>query len=264
MGSFSKIEWTTHTFNPWWGCTKVSDGCKFCYAEALSNRYGYSFWGPKNPRRVMSENHWLEPAKWDAEAARLGVRYRVFCASMADVFEDDAPVGQLARLWSVIRETPNLDWQLLTKRPHLIEDKLPADWGDGYANVWLGASVEDDRVLERIEHLAAVPAVVHFLSVEPLIGPIDELPLGNIQWVIVGGESGPKARPLSEEWVRSIHRQCCAAHVPFFFKQWGGVNKKKAGRTLDGLTYDEMPVERNTVDVAASSACQLAVIFDTT
>jgi len=260
MGSFSRIEWTTHTFNPWWGCTKVSDGCKFCYAEALSKRYGYTFWGPKNPRRVMSENHWREPLRWDIEAARQGVRSRVFCASMADVFEDDAPTGQLARLWELIQETPNLDWQLLTKRPHLIASKLPKDWGAGYANVWLGTSIEDDRVLERVEHLAAVPSVVHFLSVEPLIGPIDDLPLGNIQWVIVGGESGPKARPMNVEWVQSIHRQCRAAHVPFFFKQWGGVNKKKAGRMLDGRTYDEMPFGHAAPASSQRRTCELVVL----
>jgi protein gp37 len=155
MGGFSKIEWTTHTFNPWWGCTKVSDGCKFCYAEGL-----------------------------------------------------------------------------------------PADWGRGYPNVWLGTSVEDSRVLARIGHLAAVPSLVRFLSVEPLIGPIEHLPLAGINWVIVGGESGPKARPMKKDWVQSIHRQCREAHVPFFFKQWGGPNKKKTGRHLDGEVYDEMPAER--------------------
>lgn len=246
MGSFSKIEWTTHTFNPWWGCTKVSDGCKFCYAETLSNRYGYDFWGPKKPRRLMSDQHWQAPLRWNAEAEREGTRYRVFCASMADVFEERAPEGQLDRLWDLIRRTPNLDWQLLTKRPHLIAEKLPVDWGDGYANVWLGTSIEDERVLDRVQHLTAVPSVVRFLSVEPLIGPIRRLPLVGIDWVIVGGESGVGARPMKREWVLDIHQQCRQARVAFFFKQWGGPNKKKAGRELEGQCYNEMPGTRPT------------------
>lgn len=246
MGAYSKIEWTTHTFNPWWGCTKVSDGCKFCYAEALSKRYGHSFWGPLADRRLMSDQHWRQPQQWNAEAARAGERYRVFCASMADVFDERAPAGQLERLWDVIRATPYLDWQLLTKRPHRIAESLPGDWGDGYENVWLGTSVEDSKVLHRIDHLIETPAVVHFLSVEPLIGPIGRLPLGDIEWVIVGGESGPKARPIEIEWVRDIQRQCAEAEqeVAFFFKQWGGVNKKKAGRELDGTTFDALPARR--------------------
>jgi protein gp37 len=241
MGFNSKIEWTTHTFNPWWGCTKVSDGCKFCYAALLSNRYGHDVWGPGKPRRLMSDNHWLGPLKWNAEAERQGVRYRVFCASMADIFEEEAPAGQLDRLWQLIRQTPNLDWQLLTKRPHRIAHNLPEDWGEGYDNVWLGTSVEDEQVIDRIPHLVAVPAIVHFLSLEPLIGPLCNLPLKSIDWVIVGGESGPGARPMNKSFVLDIRRQCRAAGVAFFFKQWGGVNKLKAGRLLQGRFYNEMP-----------------------
>jgi len=247
MGSYSKIEWTTHTFNPWWGCTKVSDGCKFCYAETLSNRYGHDVWGPKKNRRLMSDQHWQGPLRWNREAERLGTRYQVFCASMADVFEEHAPEGQLERLWSLIRQTPSLDWQLLTKRPHRIAESLPNDWGSGYSNVWLGTSIEDERVLERVEHLAGVPALVRFLSVEPLIGPIRHLPLGGMDWVIVGGESGARARPLKKEWVIDIRRQCGEAHVAFFFKQWGGPNKKKMGRELEGSYYNEMPRRRVAV-----------------
>lgn len=244
MGFNSNIEWTTHTFNPWWGCTKVSDGCKFCYAEALSKRYGQDVWGPGKKRRVMSDSHWQTPLKWNADAARHGVRHRVFCASMADVFEEHAPQDQRLRLWDLVRETPNLDWQILTKRPHLIQANLPDDWGQGYRNVWLGASVEDVRVLQRIEYLTAVPAIVRFLSLEPLIGPLNNLPLSGIHWAIVGGESGPKARPMQEDWVLDIQQQCRAAEVAFFFKQWGGVNKKKSGRLLGGRFYDEMPATR--------------------
>ena len=244
MGFNSRIEWTTHTFNPWWGCTKVSEGCRYCYAEALSNRYGHSVWGPGRPRRLMSDAHWKAPVVWDADARRAKVRHRVFCASMADVFEEHAPTGQLERLWELIRGTPNLDWQLLTKRPHRIMESLPKDWGSGYTNVWLGTSVEDSRVIARIHELSAVPAVVRFLSLEPLLGPIPDLPLKGIDWAIVGGESGPNARPIEREWVYEIRRQCRAAGVPFFFKQWGGINKKKTGRILSGRIYNEMPRPR--------------------
>jgi protein gp37 len=246
MGFNSSIEWTTHTFNPWWGCTKVSDGCRHCYAEALSNRYGHSVWGAGKPRRLMSDAHWQAPLVWDADAKRTGRRARVFCASMADVFEEQAPPGQLARLWDLIKLTPNLDWQLLTKRPHRIAESVPSDWAKGYSNVWLGTSVEDHRVINRVRELSAVPAVVRFLSVEPLLGPIRRLPLRGIDWIIVGGESGPNARPIEAEWVFDIRRQCRTAGVAFFFKQWGGVNKKKSGRTLSGRIYNEMPKPRRS------------------
>jgi protein gp37 len=244
MAFNSSIEWTTHTFNPWWGCTKVSEGCRFCYAEALSNRYGHSVWGPGRPRRLMSDAHWQSPLLWDADAQKRGMRSQVFCASMADVFDEEAPVGQLARLWNLIRLTPNLDWQLLTKRPHRISQCLPHDWENGYHNVWLGTSVEDQRVISRIAHLTKIPAIVRFLSIEPLLGPIPNLPLEGIDWIIVGGESGPHARPVQPQWVFEMRRQCRAAGVAFFFKQWGGVNKKKAGRVLSGRIYNEMPKVR--------------------
>ncbi|PWT80557.1 MAG: hypothetical protein C5B58_11335 [Acidobacteria bacterium] len=254
MAFNSKIEWTTHTFNPWWGCSKVSEGCRFCYAEALSNRYGHDVWGPGKPRRMMSDAHWEAPLFWDADAKRRKKRERVFCASMADVFEEAAPVGQLDRLWNLIRSTPNLDWQLLTKRPHRILESLPSDWNDGYHNVWVGTSVEDQRVISRVRHLKTVPAVVRFLSVEPLLGPIPNLPLDGIDWIIVGGESGPHARPIEAAWVLDIRRQCRAARVPFFFKQWGGVNKKKAGRMLSGRMYSEMPTVRPTASLDRQAA----------
>ena len=245
MGFESKIEWTTHTFNPWWGCTKVSEGCRFCYAKSLSNRFGYDVWGRERPRRLMSDSYWEQPTKWNRVAEETGERPRVFCASMADVFDEEAPDGQRERLWHIIRQTPMLDWQLLTKRPHLMEEYLPDDWGTfGYPNVWLGTSVEDQRVLARIEHLIRVPAVVHFLSVEPLIGPIPNLQLEGVNWVIVGGESGPGARPIEPEWVDDIKNQCDSHHVAFFFKQWGGVNKKATGREINGQTYNAFPTPR--------------------
>lgn len=241
MGFNSSIEWTTHTFNPWWGCTKVSDGCKHCYAETLSRRWGHDNWGPTKSRRLMSDAHWDEPFRWNREAVETRIRPRVFCASMADVFDERAPEGQRERLWDLIRSTPNLDWQILTKRPQLIQDNLPGDWNQGYANVWLGTSVEDQRVVHRIEQLRQVPAVVRFLSLEPLIGPLVNLPLHGIHWAIVGGESGHGARPMAPSWVTDIREQCATSGVAFFFKQWGGVNKNKNGRELEGRFYDELP-----------------------
>jgi protein gp37 len=241
MAELSKIEWTTHTFNPWWGCTKVSDGCKFCYAETLARRYGNDVWGVGKARRTFGEKHWAEPLKWNKAARESGKRAQVFCASMADDFDPAGPAEEREKLWELIRNTPYLDWQLLTKRPEKITRYLPEDWNDGYPNVWLGTSVEDERVIQRVSTLAAVPAVVHFLSCEPLIGPLENLPLENIQWVIVGGESGPRSRPMAKAWVESIRRQCREASVPFFFKQWGGTRKKLTGRTLNGRTYDALP-----------------------
>jgi protein gp37 len=241
MATDSTIEWTTHTFNPWWGCTKVSDGCKFCYAEAIARRYGNDVWGRNKIRRTFGDKHWAEPLRWNSAAQKAGVRAQVFCASMADVFDPEGPEEERERLWSLIRNTPDLDWQILTKRPEKIECFLPDDWAEGYPNVWLGTSVEDVRVIDRIEILSAIPAVVHFLSCEPLIGPLEDMPLENIQWVIVGGESGPRSRPMAKSWVDSIRLQCSAANVPFFFKQWGGMRKKENGRMLNGRTYDALP-----------------------
>ena len=247
MAQNSSIEWTSHTFNPWWGCTKISDGCKFCYAEAIANRYGQNVWGPTAQRRTFGDKHWSEPLKWNEDARRSGTRARVFCASMADVFDERAPDEERQKLWELIRCTPFLNWQILTKRPQLIVDFLPDDWNDGYDNVWMGTSVADERVVHRIEELVSVPAVVHCLSLEPLLGPLENLPLGDIEWVIVGGESGPKSRPMRQEWVEDIRLQCFNNQVPFFFKQWGGFRKKENGRSLNGQTYDEMPTSAQFV-----------------
>ncbi len=241
MAQDSKIEWTDATFNPWWGCTKVSDGCKFCYAQSIANRFGHEIWGAGATRRTFGENHWREPLRWNRRAGESGKRLRVFCASMADVFDPEAPDEERKRLWQLVGETPHLDWQILTKRPQLIAENLPHDWGEGYANVWLGTSVEDERVMNRIQALTDVPAIVHFLSLEPLIGPLPNVSLDCIEWAIVGGESGPGARPMNAQWVEEIRLQCEAQNVPFFFKQWGGVRKKQTGRELNGRFYDEMP-----------------------
>lgn len=275
----SSIEWTDHTFNPWWGCIKVSPGCEHCYAETLSNRYGHKVWGPAKTtdRRMMSDNYWRQPIKWDRLAQVSGQRKRVFCASMADVFEHHPQVGEARNdLFSLIRMTPNLDWLLLTKRPENIEQMVPESWLDApVPNVWYGTSCEDQqRADERIPHLLNVPARVRFLSCEPLLGPIKLDPWNGghtgIDWVIAGGESGPGARPMSITWARSLRDQCVAAGVAFHFKQWGQftpyyeavdpaagklimseyprgtmkrVGKHAAGRLLDGREWNQLPTE---------------------
>lgn len=239
----SKIEWTDHTFNPWWGCLKVSPGCAHCYADSQAKRYGFDIWGPAatTDRRTFGDTHWAQPGKWNKAAERAGRRARVFCASMADVFENHPTANaQRPRLWDVIRATPNLDWLLLTKRPQNIAQMLPTDWGQGWANVWLGTSVEDQqRADERIPVLLSVPAPVRFLSCEPLLGPVEMRPEWvlprfaaddpryyaaggrGVDWVIVGGESGPGARPMSSAWARGLRDQLTKYGVAYFFKQWG-------------------------------------------
>lgn len=256
----TKIEWTDYSFNPWHGCQRVSPGCENCYAETFNKfRHGGSgpHWGPQAPRRFFGDAHWNEPLKWNRDAEAAGMRQRVFCASMADVFEDrEDLVEPRNRLWRLIHETPHLDWQLLTKRPQNIREMLPGrtsapDWYAGWPNVWLGTTVEDQkRADERIPHLMRVPAAVRFLSMEPLLegvdlrnmlrrGPLtlDALtpgigrvergfmtefdPNASIGWVIVGGESGAGARPMRLEWARSIVEQCKAAGVACFVKQLG-------------------------------------------
>ena len=268
----SRIEWTTHTFNPWWGCVKVSPACKHCYAESWAKRVGKDVWGIGAERRFFGDKHWAEPLRWNTAAAAEGERPRVFCASMADVFEDRRDLDQWRdRLWGLIAATPNLDWLLLTKRPDLVSRLTP--WGDDWpSNVWIGTTVEDqDLADERLPELAVLPAAVRFISAEPLLGPVD---LGRwahaIDWVITGGESGPKARPTSPSWFRSLLNQCMAADIPFHFKQWGdwapgqGINlakaraapaedgttmlrvgKKVAGRHFDGITWDGLPRSRS-------------------
>lgn len=269
MGAYSKIEWTTHTFNPWWGCTKVSEACKNCYAEAWAKRLGQDVWGPKPQRRLMSDVHWKEPLKWNRDAFRLGQRPRVFCASMADVYEDrDELAPHRSRLFDLIEATPNLDWLLLTKRPQnvLRLTRWGSDWPE---NVWLGTTVElQDRADELLPFLAEIPAHVRFISAEPLLGPlkIERYLQTAIDWVITGGESGPRARPASPHWFTDLHAQCMRHEVAFHFKQWGdwapgdGTNlpairmalaqdgtpmfrlgKKQAGRILDGALHDGLP-----------------------
>jgi protein gp37 len=275
MGKDSKIEWTTHTFNPWWGCTKVSEACKHCYAESWAKRVGKDVWGPSVERRMFGDDHWRQPLRWNSEAAKAEHRPRVFCASMADVFEERSELDATRlRLWDLIEATPHLDWLLLTKRPQNVLERTR--WGSDWpTNVWIGTTVElQKRADELLPELARIPAKVRFISAEPLLGPIDLSPwLGSsVDWVITGGESGPKARPASPNWFRSLMIQCMERDVPFHFKQWGDwapgktanlpkskslriahaddgtemyrVGKKVAGRLLDGNEWDGLPRAR--------------------
>lgn len=287
MGETTKIGWTDHTFNPWIGCTKISEGCKHCYAETMAKRapslvYGpqkgqggprahLPVWGERAPRRVTSAENWRQPLRWDRAAAKAGVRRRVFCASLADVFEDVA--GSLVndpntmaewrvRLWGLIDECSSLDWLLLTKRPENIARMVPSLWLPGIAtgsggrwpaHVWIGTTVEDqEHAAKRLPHLLRIPAPVRFVSYEPALGPVDftriagegenrpppfinaltgtglRLPRygadgtwAHIDWIIVGGESGPGARPFDLAWARSVVAQGKAAGVPVFVKQMG-------------------------------------------
>lgn len=273
MAKDSKIEWTHHTFNPWWGCAKVSPACKHCYAETWAKRVGSAVWGKSAPRRFFTDKHWKEPLVWNEEAKRENGRRRVFCASMADVFERRAELNPWrTRLWQLIEETPSLDWLLLTKRPQNVASMAP--WGNKWPeNVWLGTTVESQTwAAKRIPLLLSSPAKVKFLSCEPLLGSLDLKPFlqsedDKLHWIIGGGESGPHSRPMNPEWVRQLRDQCLEEKIAFHFKQWGhwvpeellteqqkkvivldgtrlaAVGKKQAGRVLDGRTWDEFPYQ---------------------
>lgn len=312
----SKIEWTDHTANFWWGCVKVSPGCQHCYAETLSNRWGKSIWGPASTTdREYKKAAWVNVPKWDKQAAKDGVRYRVFVQSMADFFEDHPQVVEWRRdALHLMAQCKGLDFQILTKRPENIARMIEIGtgrsaeaWCNDNKHCWLGTSVENQETADkRIPELLKVPAAVRFLSMEPLLGPVSldrcfGLLPGNqwaeclcgeidpsdrpcltcearqalgtesgIHWVIAGGESGPHARPMHPDWVRSIRDQCQAAGVPFHFKQWGEwiavgqtteershewvpvhswgdgqysarIGKKAAGRLLDGVEHNGYP-----------------------
>ena len=234
MAQASPIEWTDATWNPVTGCTKISPGCANCYAARMAKRlkamgqYRY-----RNEFRVTLQPEVLEePLRWRRP------RF-IFVNSMSDLFHNEVPDGFILRCFAVMAAAPRHCFQLLTKRPGRaarLAARLP--WPP---NIWMGVSVERAEYLWRIAALREIPAALRFLSIEPLLGPIPDLPLDEIGWVIVGGESGPKARIMREEWVRQIRDSCIEHRVPFFFKQWGGVNKKRAGRLLDRKTWDELP-----------------------
>ncbi len=228
MGVATEISWTDSTFNPWHGCQRVSPGCENCYAETFARRIGYggskpALWGPAAERRLFGDKHWNEPVKWNLAAAKAGRRHRVFCASMADVFEDRRDLdAQRERLWALIEATPALDWQLLTKRPQNMTRLAPARWSESWpSHVWAGTSTEDNkRAEERIPFLRRVPCETLFISAEPLLGPIKPN-LSFLSWAIIGGESGPGARPCDVNWVRALVADCRRWGTAAFVKQLG-------------------------------------------
>lgn len=234
MAQLSAIEWTDATWNPVTGCTKISPGCKFCYAERMAKRlqamgqprYRNGFKLTLQPDVVEQPLSWKKPKI-------------IFVNSMSDLFHHDIPFDYLKKIFAAMAKADWHIFQILTKR----SERLAVIGKQLYwpENVWMGVSVENDDYKYRISHLTSIRCAVRFLSVEPLLGPIADLPLKGIDWVIVGGESGPGARPMHPQWVRSIRDRCVQARVPFFFKQWGGVRKSRYGRILDGRTWDEMP-----------------------
>lgn len=245
MGESTKIEWCTDTFNPWWGCAKVSQACTHCYAERFAKRTGNQVWGVDAPRRFFGAKHWREPLKWNAEAAETGQDRRVFCASMADVFERRADlIPWRLKLWELIDNTSALTWMLLTKRPENVRDMVPQSWILGYwpRRVWLGCTF-DDMGPERLDGACALPAQIRFVSVEPLLEPVSLIPwLSHLDLVIVGAESGAKARPMRDEWVRGLRDECKLRGVAFFYKQaLDGRGRKVSLPLLDGERWAEMP-----------------------
>jgi protein gp37 len=239
MGDHSAIEWTDATWNPVTGCTKISPGCKNCYAERLAKRLNLM----GNPRYVNGFELTLHD-----DQLRLPLRWRqprrIFVNSMSDLFHVDIPEAFIQAVFRTMQDAHWHSFQVLTKRAERLAQLAPRlPWPE---NVWMGVSIEDAKRSDRIEYLRSVPAAVRFLSIEPLLGPVQKLRLSKIDWVIVGGESGPHHRKLDPKWVRDIRDQCVQAHVPFFFKQWGGPIAKSGGRVLDGRTWNEMPNERSS------------------
>ena len=241
MSELSAIEWTDSTWNPVRGCTKVSPGCKHCYALTFAERWrgvpGHPYEQGFDLRLVPDKLE--EPLRWKSPR-------RIFVNSMSDLFHDEVPFAYIRRVFAVMRKTPWHTFQVLTKRAERLAELAPRlPW---LPNVWQGVSIENARYLHRIASLRRVPATVRFLSLEPLLGPLPSIPLTGISWVIVGGESGRRHRPVDVDWVREIRDQCVAAGVPFFFKQWGGKTPKAGGRLLDGREWNQMP------ELAAPSA----------
>ncbi|MHB8646183.1 MAG: DUF5131 family protein [Thermomicrobiales bacterium] len=243
MGTNSNIEWTEATWNPLTGCTKISPGCKHCYAERLANRL--QLMGQQNYTNgfeLTMHEHMLEvPLGWKKPQT-------IFVNSMSDLFHKDVPLEFIQRVFDVMRRAHWHRFQVLTKRAERVAELSPLlIWAP---NIWMGVSVETQRYAHRIDHLRKTGAQIKFLSLEPLIGPLRDLDLSGIDWAIVGGESGPGARPMNPAWVTDIRDQCGQAGVAFFFKQWGGVQKKRTGRELEGRTWDDMPTAAPTRQLA--------------
>jgi len=254
MGKETGISWTDATFNPWWGCTKVSPGCDLCYAEAFDKRVGGDHWGKDKPRRTMSDSYWYQPLLWNRNAQAEGKKVKVFCASMADVMDDETPSGQRERLWDLIDHTPYLIWQLLTKRPQRYFRYLPTSFA--HNNVWLGTTAEDQHFYDirwsSLRLVAADYGLTSWISYEPALGPIvmDDFPftsgidgiLDYPNWIIFGGESGAdkKRRPMDIEWARDLKSECASCGTSFFMKQMGArtSNAAKALIPVDMLVHE--------------------------
>jgi protein gp37 len=284
MGVRSKIEWTDSTFNPWVGCTKIArprgapSACDFCYAEKWAKRSGQVVWGD-HPRRRTTEAYWRNPITWNDNAnlfqAQHGRRQRVFCASLADVFDNQVDPSWRVDLFDLIRRCDQLDWQLLTKRPQNIGKMLPSNWDQDYSNVWLGTTAEDAFAYrQRVAHLLKVPSAIHFVSYEPAMGPLGKLDIdGKVpDWLIIGGESGVRSdliRRTDPQWARDAIAECKRLGIAPFLKQWGTYNNNphvfedfysvkqamqldppengKGGGTLDGRLWREFPAESDKV-----------------
>jgi protein gp37 len=260
MAGISKIEWTDSTFNPWVGCTKIkradhkSSACDFCYAEKWAKRSGQVVWG-NHPRRRTTASYWNAPSAWNKRAtefqSKFGRRQRVFCASLADVFDNQVDPTWRADLFELIRDCDQLDWLLLTKRPQNIRKMLPTDWGNGYVNVWLGTTAEDaDAYQQRVSHLLALPATVRFVSYEPALGPLGSISIsGQVpDWIIIGGESGVRAdlsRRTHPQWARDAIAECRREKVAPFLKQWGTYTNNplviEEGRTVQDAMQSDPP-----------------------
>ena len=247
MAQQSSIEWTDLTWNPVVGCSIASAGCRNCYAMRMAARLqamGHEKYEGLTQRSKRGAV-WTDKVRCHEDSVDIPFSWkkprRVFVNSMSDLFHVDVPSEFVRRIWSLMERTPQHHYQILTKRPQRMAAILKEIAPNPLPNVWLGTSVEDERVVERIEHLRSVPATVRFISFEPLIGDVGQVDLTGMHWAIVGGESGPRSRPMDEQWVERILDQCLDTGTAFFFKQWGGTNKKKTGRILRGRTYDEMP-----------------------
>ena len=251
MANSSSIEWTEVTWNPLTGCTKVSPGCKHCYAERMAKRlHGMGHPSYASGFKLTLHERLLEaPLQWKQPRT-------VFVNSMSDLFHRDVPIEFIQRVFDTMERASHHQFQVLTKRPERVAELTPLlPWP---SNVWMGTSVETERYTPRIDFLRESAAQTKFLSLEPLLGPLDNLDLDGIHWVIVGGESGPGARAMDVAWVLNIRAQCAAQGVPFFFKQWGGVNKKRTGRLLEGRTWDEMPSASKSVSEMVEKTTQVA------
>ncbi len=242
MGENTKISWADHSFNPWTGCTKVSLGCDHCYAESWAKRSGLVEWGKGKPRRRTSEANWKKPPQWDRKAAKLGIRYRVFSASLADVFDPEVPEEWRWDMWDLIDDTKNLDWLLLTKRPENFTRFLPTNSTYTLPNLWLGVTAENqEQADKRIPILLDTPAAMRFVSMEPLIGRNPIHLLSGLDWIIAGCESGSRARPMDLEAVEDIRRHCEMNRIPFFYKQAMIDGHLDYAPRLDGKLYQEFP-----------------------